>query len=110
MWNTHMLQQESAPLFQHVVPVCSRWQLYLLMRSDFIKDSPSEPSPGLLTQMLQWAVAHGSSMFGTETRAKEELREEEKLSCYERHELSKSLIARVKLSTLWMYRLCVYGR
>lgn len=46
------------------------WRLYLLMRSDFIKEGPSQPSPGLLTQTLQLAAVEGSrlELLGRERR------------------------------------------
>ncbi len=44
------------------------------MRSDFIKEGPSQPSPGLLTQTLQLAAVDGSrlELLGTERKREEE--------------------------------------
>lgn len=60
--NLLMLSLASPPLSLHVFHLHSHWQLYLLMRSDFIKEGPSQPSPGLLAQTLQLAAADGSRL------------------------------------------------
>lgn len=68
--NLLILSLASPLLSRRVFPLRSHWQLYLLMRSDFIKEAPSQPSPGLLTQMLQLAAVDGSrlELFGAEGR------------------------------------------
>lgn len=82
--NLLMLSLASPPLsrcvcvFFFFLSLRSHWQLYHLMRSDFIKEGgPSQPSPGLLTQTLQLATADGSrlELLGTE-REKEKRKEE----------------------------------
>lgn len=113
VWNIlPMLSLASPPLSWHVFPLCSHWVLYLLMRSDFIKEGPLRTFPRSFSanasisssgERWQAGVTRGGRMTGEGAKRREDVIP----VSYEEHDLNESVSVQLVYTDIYSIELWV---